>query len=698
MNSGQLYQTALDLHRNGRFVEAEAQYRKLLASQPKHADALHYLGVLCHQTGRHAEAAELIGIAVKLSPRNSDMLNNYGLALRAAGQLQEAVAAYRAAIALSPMDMDLHNNLGNACLDLGLYEEAAGCYRRVLHAYPKDADVLGTLCHALQALGNQSHEAGRYLQAEACYRELLQYRGNDAALHYNLGNALRELGRPLEAVACYEKALRLQPDDADIHNNLGNVLRELGRLDEAIACYEQALQLNPGLHHARAHLAHQKQHVCDWKTLLEDARELRNWVASEQQAQISPFAFLSLPGTTPAEQLQCASNWNANRYLSLSAHAIAQPFAHVHTSDEKLRIGYLSSDFRLHPLAFLVTELIELHDRSGFEIYAYSCAADDKTPERKRLEHAFDCFVDIRAMSVLDAAKKINDDHIDILVDLTGHTQSSRTAVAALRPAPLQVNWLGFPGTMGELDGKPLFDYLLSDAFITPLAQADHYAEKLMLLPGCYQPNNASRPVADVVLTRTQCGLPEQAFVFCCFNQTFKITPEVFAVWMRLLQAVPDSVLWLLESNHWACDNLRCEAELASIAPERLIFASRLPIDQHLARHALADLFLDTVPYNAHTTASDALWMGLPLLTCAGDTFSGRVAGSLLQAAELPGLITYTLAEYEARALQLARDPDALDTMQKKLRLQLALFDTPRFVAGLETAYRQMWQQHLSQA
>ena len=697
MNPDRLYHNALDLHREGRLTEAEARYREVLAAQPRHAETLHYLGVLCHQTRRHGEAAKLIAAAVELAPRNSDYLNNYGLALRAAGRIEEAVAAHRAAIALSPGDMDLYNNLGNAYQELGRFEEAAGCYRRVLHAVGRDADVLAALCHALLSLGNRCQQAGHYQQAEACYREALQYRGNDAALHFNLGNALRELGKPAEAATSYRKALQLTPDDADAHNNLGNVLRELGRLDEAIACYERALQCDPELYHARVHLVHQKQHICDWRTLTEDTQQIRDWVAKVPQAQVSPFAFLALPGTTAAEQRQCATHWNGNRFHGLAERAQAQPYVHRRHGGDKLRLGYLSGDFRLHPLAFLISELIELHDRSRFEVFAYSYAVDDNSAQRTRLQHAFDHFIDISPMSLIEAADKMHADGIDLLIDLTGHTQSSRSGIAALRPAPVLVNWLGFPGTMGELQGRPLFDYLLSDTRITPLTEAARYAEQLVLLPETYQPNDRARPVAEIP-TRAACDLPEQAFVFCCFNQSFKITPQMFGIWMRLLAAVPDSVLWLLESNRWARENLCREAERCGITAERLVFAPRLPIDRHLARHALANLFLDTLPYNAHTTTSDALWMGLPVLTCVGDTFAGRVAGSLLQAAQLPELVTDSLEAYEAHALRLARNPGELATLRQKLvqnRGRQPLFDTPRFTLNLEQTYQRMWQAYL---
>ena len=687
-SSNQLFHSAYSLHREGKLAQAEAHYRQLLSSQPQYVDALHLLGVLCHQTGRHQEASDLIAAAININPRNSDYLNNYGLALRAAGRLAEAVNSYQRALRLSPKDLDLHNNLGNAYLELERFEEAAGCYRRVLHVHPRNNDVRNALCHALSSLGNKCQQASRYLQAEACYQEAVQYNPRDAAMHYNLGNAQRALGKPDKAATSYQQSLKLTPDDADTHNNLGNVLRELGRLDEAIASYEIALRLNPELYHAKVHLLHQKQHICDWKGLENGIDEIRDWVTAKPQAQISPFAFLAMPSTTAQEQLKCAKNWVQNRYGQAMELGKTLAFEHQRNSSDKLRIGYLSGDFRLHPLAFLITDLIESHDRIRFEVFAYSYAADDKTTERKRLEKAFDHFVDIRAMSQLDAAKKIHADKIDILVDLTGFTQTSRTDILALRPAPVQVNWLGFPGTMAA----PFFDYLISDSFITAPQQAQHYSEQLALLPDCYQPNDRQRPIGKTP-SREECGLPENAFVFSCLNQSFKIAPEIFAIWMRLLKAVPDSVLWLLECNRWAKANLCREAEVQGVAASRLVFAPRLPIAEHLARQQLADLFLDTLPYNAHTTASDALWMGLPVLTCAGDTFSSRVAASLLQAAGLPELATNSLEEYEALAKQLATQPAKLSALKDKLvnlRDTTALFDTPRFVANLEQAYRRM--------
>jgi len=402
-----------------------------------------------------------------------------------------------------------------------------------------------------------------------------------------------------------------------------------------------------------------------------------------------------MPNTSANEQKQCANNWLKNRYSSAFAQGKALAFEYPRTH-QKLRLGYLSADFRLHPLASLISELIELHDRNAFEIYAYSYGVNDQSAERKRLEKAFDHFVDIRALSTLDAAKKINDDQIDILVDLTGFTQTSRSQIVALRPAPINLSWLGFPGTMGELNGTPLFDYLLTDAVITPPASAKNYAEKLALLPHTYQPNDRKRPI-EKTKNRQAYDLPENAFVFCCFNQTFKILPKVFDAWMHILKHVPNSVLWLLECNSLAKSNLIREAEVRGISQARLIFAPRVSMDEHMARQACADLFLDTLPYNAHTTTSDALWAGLPVLTCMGDTFASRVAASLLNAADLPELITQSLAEYQAKAIELASQPDTLKAIKHKLdkhREQVALFDTVQFARDLEKIYTGIWQNY----
>lgn len=693
------YRTALQHHQQGQLAQAEVLYRKVLESSPQHANALHYLGVIYHQNKQHDLAIKTIAEALSIEPNNSDFLSNQSLALKAAGRLEEAIKTLQHALSLAPDDLEIVYNLGNAYAEHHQYEGAATCYRRIVQDYPQDEDLKQALCHSLQALGNEYQQTGQYAKAESAYQEAIRIISNDAALYYNLGNAQRELGKPADAAQAYLKAIQQSPKDADAYNNLGNVQRELSDLAAAIASYKKALDINPKLYHAKVHLVHQKQHICDWNGLDNDVSEIRDWVKNVPEAQISPFAFLSMPQTTAQEQKQCANNWLKNRYSSAFKQSKSLAFKHQtkqQAQHKKLRIGYLSADFRLHPLASLISELIELHDRSAFEIYAYSYGGNDQTVERKRLQEAFDHFVDIRTLSTADAARKINQDEIDILVDLTGFTQTSRSQIVALRPALINVSWLGFPGTMGDLEGEPLFNYILSDGFITPPNEANAYSEKLALLPHTYQPNDTKRPIGKT-MTRTEYGLPEHGFVFCCFNQTFKILPEVFDCWMRLLKQVPNSVLWLLECNQWAKANLMREAEARGINKERLIFAPRVPMTEHMARQRCADLFLDTLPYNAHTTASDALWMGLPVLTCAGDTFASRVAGSLLKATNLEELMTDSLEDYESKAFALANSPDELKRIKAQLTKHntgLPLFNTSLFAKDLECQYQSMWKAH----
>ncbi|MFM9834652.1 MAG: tetratricopeptide repeat protein [Methylophilaceae bacterium] len=603
------------------------------------------------------------------------------------GDSHVALEHYTQALLQHPNELNLQIVCGNLCVELGHFEEAAGHFRRIL-AYNKNPDARNALCYALQALGNESHSQGNFALAAASFEEVLQHQPNNAIFWYNLGNAQRELGQTQQALTSFKQAIKLEPSDADFYNNLGNIQRELGALDLAIEAYEKALKLKPDLHHALVHLVHQKQHIFDWQGLDAQIETIRDWVNNVPQAQISPFAFLSMPNTNAIEQRVCASQYVAQTY----AHFVAmrEKLGFKFAKNKKIRLGYLSADFRLHPLAFLITELIEKHDKTQFETFAYSYGVNDKTPARKRLEGAFEHFDDIRHLSEIDAAKKINADQIDILIDLTGFTQNSRTGIVALKPAPVSINWLGYPGTMGKFKEEPLFDWLLVDKVIAP-NQAD-FSEQLLYLP-CYQPNN-HRKVGKA--TQKEEHHLAGNFVFCSFNQTFKITPKIFAVWMRLLAQIPNSVLWLLACNPWAKENLHHEAINAGIDHNRLVFAPRVSIEAHLERQRHADLFLDTYPYNAHTTASDALFMDLPIITYLGETFPARVAASLLQRVNLPELVAHSMQEYEQKALELARNPEKLAQLKKKLD-KTRLFDAQLFARDLEKQFISVWDMYNKQ-
>jgi predicted O-linked N-acetylglucosamine transferase (SPINDLY family) len=713
-------QVALQHHQAGRLEQAEVIYRQILQVQPQHPDALHLLGVLAHHVGQHEQAVRYIGQAIALDSRRPEFHNNLGEAYRATGKLAEAVTHYQRALALQPTYSDAHNNLGVTLQAQGHLDQAIAHYQRALALRSDYAEVHCNLGVALQAQGhldqaiahyqralalrpaladahhnfaNALREQGRLADAMAFHRKALEFRPEYPEAYNNMGVIVLEQGRHQEASAYFRQALALRPTYAEALNNLGNVFKEQGKLAEAVACYRQALRLKPNCAEAENQLMHQLQHLCDWAELETLFARQKALLEEDPSAEIPPFTMMAIPSSS-ADQLRCAQNWVAKRLAAIARLRDGLEFRFHRGAKPRLKLGYLSADFRTHPVAMLIAELFELHNRSRVEVVAYSYGPEDGSDLRQRIIQACDRFVDLRTASFEEAAQRIYGDGVDILVDLTGYTKLARTEILALRPAPIQVNYLGYPGTMGAA----FMDYIITDRFIFPPTHAPFYAEQLVYLPDCYQVNDRQRPIAEPTPTRAECGLPEQGIVFCCFNNSYKITPDVFTIWMRLLQRIPGSVLWLLEANPTVAGNLRREAQARGVEPARLVFAPRMSLAEHLARHRRADLFLDTLPVTAHTTGSDALWAGLPVLTCAGETFASRVAGSLLTAIGLPELITHSLAEYEARALHLAVHPNELGALRKRLaqnRLTAPLFDTPRFIRHLERAYELMWERYL---
>lgn len=574
--------------------------------------------------------------------------------------------------------------------ETGGFDEAETCFRRIVAIEPDDVDALFHLGVLLQ-------RRMRLEEAALTFRRALQHAPDNPHLWMHLGEVgfarlTRESLR--EAEECFRKALELQPGLANVHLNLGYIHHFEGRLDEAVRSYQAALELEPGMVAFGASLLTEMQHMCDWSRLNELCETQRRSAHEHPEQPVQPFGLLSIP-SAPMEQLACARNFARSLAGSVASDRKRLAFGFDRAPQKRRRIGYLSADFHGHATAYLAAELFELHDRSRFEVFAYSYGPEDRSPIRTRMRRSFDRFVDVGPLSHAEAAATIHADGIEILVDLKGYTVHARPEIMALRPAPVQVNYLGYPGTMGA----DFIDYLVSDRFISA-GRAGDYSEQLVLMPDSYQVNDRRRPVGATP-SRPALGLPGNGFVFCCFNQPYKILPEVFAVWMRMLQAVPGSVLWLLELNPWVAPNLRREASARGVDPARLVFAPLLPLAEHLGRLPAADLFLDTLPVNAHTTASDALWAGLPLLTCTGETFASRVAGSLLAAAGIPELITGSLAEYEALGLRLARAPGELAELRRRLsrdRDTAPLFDTPRFVRHLEAAFETMWRIHCSGA
>ncbi|MDZ4852100.1 MAG: tetratricopeptide repeat protein [Pirellulaceae bacterium] len=548
-------------------------------------------------------------------------------------------------------------------------------------------------------LGNDFFRRGKYLESLQAYQRAGVHLPDVAAIQLNIGNAFKNLGQIALAVNAYEKAIQLHPEYADAHFNLGVVYEEQNNHVLAAASYQRALQNALSCCEFATALVHQLQHLCQWDGLTELSQRIVQAIASSESNQpshfASPYCFITLPiATTAIEQRQCMENW-AKRLPTPSApmYRIVGGST-VQLRNDKIKLGYLSGDFRNHAVAYLVAELFESHDRNRFEVLGYSYGRDDGRPIRSRIVNAFDRFSDIQSESFEASARRIAEDGVDILIDLQGYTTRSRPEILALRPAPIQVNYLGFPSTMGS----NAYDYILVDEFVVPSSQQPNFNEKLVHLPDCYQVNDRQYSISSTIFSRSQCGLPDEGFVFCSFNNNQKLTRSMFVLWMRILRSVPGSVLWLPEWNSIAVANLRREAIANGIDPSRLVFATHMNIAEHAARHRLADLSLDTFPYNGHATAGISLRMGVPIVTLTGETFASRVAGSLLNTLGLPELITYREAEYEALAIRLAREPEELANLRAKLARQRdlsSLFDGRVFAKNVEQAYRFMVAQKL---
>lgn len=529
---------------------------------------------------------------------------------------------------------------------------------------------------------NSLLQLGRSPEALTWYESYLKTNPKSAEAWHNHGIALSQMQRFPEAVASFDKVLALHPDSAQAWSNRGNALFEQKRYEEAIADYDKALALDPDYGSARGYRLLAKLWCCNWRYLEQDIAGVSSRLRAGARV-IQPFGNLMI-SRDPADQLQCARLWTRGE------GAQARLWHGQRYTHDKIRVAYLSGDFCVHPVSILMAGVFEAHDKSRFETTAISFGPDDGSALRTRVMKSFDRFLDVRGRTDFEVASLMHAAQIDVAVDLMGLTGNSRQGILTFRPAPVQVNYLGFPGTMAS----PHIDYILADRIVIPEAEQRHYSEKVVYLPDTYMPSDAKRLVSDRLFSRAEAGLPETGTVFCCFNNSYKFTPEIFSVWMRLLKALQGSVLWLSEPNDSARRNLVAEAEKHGVSSERLVFARFLSnLDDHLARLALADLFLDTLPCNAHTTASDALFMGVPVITTPGPTFAGRVAASLLSAVGLPELIAPSLSVYEARALELARDPQALRAIRAELnanRAMFPLFDTACFTRHLEAAFAAM--------
>ena len=674
---------ALQLLQNSSPVEAEKILLKILNLDPNNLPTLEILGVIAGSKGKHAESVNYLAKAVKIDPNNPSLHYNLAKALSECGRDADALPHHEQILRIAPNNPDAWLNYGKSLVALKHNHEALVAFNRALSIQP----------NYFEALLNQSailNELKKNEDALTAADRAISLRPDFAQVWLNKGVSLKALNQLDAAIACYEKAISLQPDFAEAWSNKATALKDLKRYKEAIAHYSRALDINPNMPYLRGEILHLQMKIGDWANFDASLQKISQEIIAGNKV-IMPFAALALFNS---EEMNCKVAHIAADTISNALRPNTSAIPNYH--NQKIKLAYYSADFRSHPTSYLMSQLFKLHNRDQFEIYAFSLLnGGESDPMRKQLMGYFDHFIDVENLSDQEVVALSREQKIDIAVDLGGQTMDARTAIFALCAAPIQINYLGYPGTMATHH----HDYIIADEITIPPKNQLFFTEKIIYLPDSYQVNDDQKEISSRLFSKEELGLPNDQFIFCCFNNNFKITPEIFTVWMNILKNVNDSVLWLFEDNDYIKSNLVKEAEARGVSGDRLVFAKRIDQQDHLARHRMADLFLDTLPYNAHTTASDALWCGLPVITMIGESFPGRVAASLLNAVGLPELITNSLDEYESLAIKLATNPAELKNMRAKLedgRLKMPLFNTAIFCHHLESAYGKAHERRLN--
>ena len=668
------------LQEKGDIEAAIASYSEALKLNPNYAEAYFNIGISLYGMGEIEEAIVSFGSALKLSPGYAEAYNNMGIALKSKGELKAAISSYNKALEINPSFVEAYNNMGIALHDKGDIDAAIGSYKKALVINSSFYEAYNNMGVCLKSKGDLNAAIGSFKKA-------LEINPSYAEAYNNIGIVLFYSGDQDAAIGSYKRAIELNPNYAEAHFNMGSPMEDKGELVAGIKSYEMALKIKPGHQAARASKLHAQSHICDWEAIELDRGLIATLGTSTES--VIPFSILPLEDV-PERHLIRAATFTKKLYGFITPLPLGAPPSE---KPKSLRIGYFSADFNEHPVAYLIAKVLETHDRRHFEVYGYSIGPNKDDDVRRRLTKAFDVFDDVCDMSDKDIALLARQDKIDIAIDLTGYTKDHKTSIFAHRAAPVQINFLGYPGTTGA----DFIDYIIADPVLIPSSHEKYYSECILRLPNTYMPTDNTRPLATREMSRSEMGLPEVGFVFCCFNNNYKISPSEFDIWMRVLLKTEGSVLWMRNSNEWSKDNLCKHAQSRGVDPSRLVFAGRVPMDEHLARQKLADLFLDTFTFNAHTTAAEALWVGLPVVTKLGKSFSARVAASLLTAVGLPELITETEHEYEALILNLANNPGLLKQTRKKLagtRTSAALFDTTLFTKHLEEGFQHAYQRY----
>ena len=663
----------------GRLDEAIASYNKLIKIQPNNPDAYYNIGNVMKDQGDLHGAIKSYKTAIHLNPDFFEAYNGIGIILLDQGDFQGAIEVATRAISLESNFAEAYNTIGIALNSEGELEGAEGAYKKAISLKPDYADAYSNLG---LTLGNQS----KLQVAIVALQKALALQPDNVGALINMGITLANQGNPEEALTAYKKAINIEPNSSLAYFNMANVLVSQKKPEEAIHCYSKGLSIQPTNDFANAMKLYQQTKICDWASVSAVEDMIPNLGITDQF--VEPLTMLHLEDSPERHHLR--SKVYAKAKLPKNQGIIVSPPTQ---KPAKLRIGYFSGDYKAHPVAHLIARVLELHDRNHFEVFGYSLNKPDKSTIGQRVIKSFDKFTNIHIMSDANTINTVLNDKLDIAIDLSGYTNLSRPRLFSHRMAPIQINYLGYPGTMG-LD---YIDYIIADSVVIPNNQKDHYSEKIIYLPNTYQATDNKRFISNKKILKVDLGLPSEGFIFCCFNNVHKISPTEFNIWMRLLIAVDGSVLWLYSQNDLVKTNLRQEAENRGVAGERLIFAERMPQEDHLARLQLADLFIDTFHYNAHTTCSDAIWAGLPVVTKLGQGFPARVAGSILKSIGLSELVTQSYEEYELLIMTLAKDRNYLKNVKEKLtrnQLSKALFNTELFTKHLETGYSSAYQKY----
>ena len=647
LSKAKLFQKTLNkltvLYNQGEYKDVVKQSQTYLDRYPNDFIIWNLYGLGNLALGKDLIALDSFKKSILINPKFTDGINNLGVTLEKKGRLDDAISTYFKAISINTSFYQAYNNIGNILRKKGDFTKAINMFYKAISIEPN------------------------YIDARS-----------------NLAIALQERGRTNESINALKKVLSLKPDCSSTINTLGNIYKDQEKFDDAIAMYSKAISINPDFEMAIAQKLFMLAIVCDWKSIEGDKPFIDD--LGKNKNFITTFSLLSLEDNP----------LNHKKRSEIFANSVFLcdpiPFKNIPPNDnKKIRIGYFSSDFYDHATMRLMSKILTLHDRQRFEVFAYSFGTQKNDYMRQNLINSVDVFDDVSQMSDKDVALLARQDEIDIAIDLKGYTHQSRSGIFAYRAAPIQINYLGYPGTMGA----NFIDYLIADSTIIPEEYKNYYSEEIIYMPHSYQPTNNNRLISQKEMTRSGMGLPEDSFVFCCFNNSYKITSVEFDIWMNLLKQVEGSVLWLLKTNKWAQANLRKEAENRGVNQDRIIFAGKLPQAEHLARQKLADLFIDTFNVNAHTTASDALWGGLPVVTKTGKGFAARVAASLLNAIDLPELVTENKKDYESLILELAHNREKLKEIKDKLiinRMSKPLFDSEMYTKHLENGYQQIYQ------